>query len=119
MKMLQKSVADFVKRHRLETDVAHRLLDAVSELGEVAKEALKGSSYGARKFANTNAWEEELGDVAFSLLCVANTTGVDLERAVKFALQKYERRIRADGDAGSRKTQRRARPWFRRDGRSS
>src|SRR5262245_32605769 len=105
MKALQKSVADFVKRHRLEADVAHRLLDAVSELGEVAKEALKGSSYGATKFARTNAWEEELGDVVFSLLCVANTTNVDLEKAVRLALQKYERRIKVNGNAGSRKNQ--------------
>jgi len=108
MKELQQSVAQFVERHRLEADVAHRLLDAVSELGEVAKEALKGSSYGSAKFAATSAWKEELGDVIFSLMCVANTTGVDLDEAVRFALAKYEARIEQDGAPDSRRKKSRA-----------
>src|SRR4051794_31455899 len=103
MKALQKSGAEFVERHNLEADVAHRLLDAVSELGEVAKEALKGSSYGASRFVATKAWQDELGDVVFSLVCVANTTGVNLDAAVKRALKKYERRLERNGEAGSRK----------------
>lgn len=103
MKNSQQIVAEFVARHGLETDVAHRLLDAVSELGEVAKEALKGSDYGKRKFAATDAWRGELGDVLFPLLCVANSTGVDLDAALREALEKYERRLAAKGDAGSAK----------------
>ena len=108
MKSQQRRVAEFVARNGLETDVAHRLLDAVSELGEVAKEMLKGSRYGASHFAATKTWEEELGDVVFSLICVANTTGVDLSAAVERALQKYERRLRARGEASSRGRTRRA-----------
>jgi len=103
MNDLQKSVAEFVRQHGLETDVAHRLLDALSELGEVAKELLKGSSYGSAEFAMTRAWKEELGDVLFSLFCVANSTGVDMEEAVKLALTKYERRIKIKGVASSRR----------------
>ncbi|MCX6971072.1 MAG: nucleotide pyrophosphohydrolase [Verrucomicrobia bacterium] len=102
MKDLQLSVAAFVRQNGQEADVAHRLLDAVSELGEVAKEVLKGSSYGSAKFATTNGWKEELGDVLFSLLCVANSTGVDMEEAVRLALAKYERRIKIKGEASSR-----------------
>jgi NTP pyrophosphatase (non-canonical NTP hydrolase) len=102
MKKLQQSVAEFVRQHHLETDVAHRLLDAVSELGEVAKEVLKGSDYGKSRFRASKAWKDELGDVVFSLMCVANTTGVDLDKAVKQALAKYERRIAKSGAAGSR-----------------
>ncbi|MBS1249974.1 MAG: hypothetical protein MAG431_01563 [Chloroflexi bacterium] len=33
-------VADFVQKHDLETSMADRLLDLVSEVGEVAKEIL-------------------------------------------------------------------------------
>ena len=108
MKNQQRRVAEFVARNGLETDVAHRLLDAVSELGEVAKEELKGSRYGAGRFVATKAWQEELGDVVFSLMCVANTTGVDLSEAVERALAKYERRLRKRGEAGSRGGTRRA-----------
>ena len=97
MTALQKSVARFVRKHRLKTDVAHRLLDAASELGELSKEFLTGTAYGRKPFAKSDAWVEELGDVLSSLLCVANSTGVDADRAVKLALAKYERRIRRSG----------------------
>lgn len=98
----QLRVAAFVARHRLEADPAHRLLDVVSELGELAKEALEASRYGRRKFKPTPAWRDEFGDVAFALLCLANSTGVDFEAAVQAALKKYARRLRRRGAAGSR-----------------
>ena len=41
MTELQKIVAEFVDQHGLHMDVIHRLLDLVSEVGELAKEALK------------------------------------------------------------------------------
>lgn len=97
----QQRVADFVARHRLETDAAHRLLDAVSELGELAKEVLKATSYGRKKFAPTPAWRDEFGDVAFAFLCLAHTTGVDFDAAVDAALKKYARRHRARGAISS------------------
>ncbi len=97
----QQRVAAFVARHGLETDVAHRLLDAVSELGEVAKETLKGSRYGKTTFVPTENWSSELGDVMFSLLCVANSTGVDMSAALTAALAKYEARVGKTGSAGS------------------
>jgi NTP pyrophosphatase (non-canonical NTP hydrolase) len=111
MKELQQRVAGFVREHRLETDVTHRLLDAISELGEVAKDVLKGSAYGRRRFTPGASWTNELGDVFFSLLCLANTTSVDVDVALETALAKYERRLKAHGTAGSapEKTSRRRR----------
>ncbi len=101
MQARQRAVARFVRRHGLETDVAHRLLDVVSELGEVAKEVLKGSAYGSAGFTAPKAWQDELGDVVFSLMCVANTTGVDLDEALQGALAKYRRRLSQTGAASS------------------
>ena len=43
---LQKEVERFCKENQLEAPTVYRLLDLVSELGEVAKEILKGSDYG-------------------------------------------------------------------------
>lgn len=40
----QERVANFVRRHDLETAVEYRLLDLASEVGELAKDALKSSS---------------------------------------------------------------------------
>ena len=42
----QQVVAEFVSAHHLEAPPEIRVLDLVSEVGEVAKEALKGSAYG-------------------------------------------------------------------------
>lgn len=97
----QQSVAEFVKQHDLETSVEARLLDLLSEIGELAKEALKGSDYGKTRFTQTEAWEEELADAFFSLVCIANSTGVDLEEALEKVLTKYEDRISNKGKAGS------------------
>jgi NTP pyrophosphatase (non-canonical NTP hydrolase) len=98
---LQRSVRGFVEAHGLEASAEVRLLDLLSEVGELAKEALKVSEYGHRAFTPTPDWQDELGDALFSLFCLANETGVDVEQALHGALQKYERRLAAGGDAGS------------------
>lgn len=60
MTKLQQRVAEFARENQLEADVPHRLLDVVAELGELSKEALKGSRYGATTFIRTGDWEEEV-----------------------------------------------------------
>jgi NTP pyrophosphatase (non-canonical NTP hydrolase) len=94
-------VAEFVSRHQLQTGIETRLLDLLSELGELAKETLKGSHYGSRATALTPDWESELADVFFSLICLANDSGMDLDQALNAALKKYEQRIQSAGEAGS------------------
>ncbi len=98
---VQSRVAQFVQQHGLEAGIEARLLDLLSELGELAKEALKGSDYGLSEYSRTPDWENELADVFFSLVCLANSSGVDLEQALDKALQKYARRIENSGEAGS------------------
>ncbi len=98
---LQQTVATFVADHQLQTGVEARLLDLISEIGELAKENLKSSQYGRQPFAPTSDWAAELGDVAFSLICLANTTNVDLNDALNAALEKYRQRLSQTGDAGS------------------
>jgi NTP pyrophosphatase (non-canonical NTP hydrolase) len=101
MKELQNRVAQFVNEHQLEAPPESRLLDLVSELGELAKEVLKGSEYGAAPFRQTPDWQSELGDVFFSLVCLANSTEVDLEAALETVLEKYKTRLDGKGDASS------------------
>ena len=101
---MQKQIAEFVERHELNTGITYRLLDLVSEIGEVSKELLKATEYGQSEFRpgeTHEKWEEELGDVLFSLICVANATGVDLEQALMKVLTKYRKRLESKGDAGS------------------
>lgn len=98
---LQQRVRDFVAVYDLETDVATRLLNWMSEVGEVAKEALISTDYGSASFQPSENWADELGNAFFSLICVANTTGVDLEAALLRALMKYRKRLDARQDPGS------------------
>ena len=100
---LQRKVSDFVKENKLETKVEIRILDLMSELGELSKESLKSSDYGKERFKTTDEWVNELGDVIFSLMCVANNTEVDLEVALNKALNKYEKRYNGKGNISSGK----------------
>lgn len=97
----QNLVAEFVLRNKLEISIENRLLDLTSEVGELAKECLKGTNYGSQKFNSTKAWTGELGDVYFALICLANSTEVDLQAALNAALAKYQLRLSDHGDLGS------------------
>ena len=97
----QQAVARFVADNQLEAPVAARLLDLVSEVGELAKEALEGSRYGQVAFEPPPTWSDELGDCFFSLVCLANSTGVDLGTALDRALEKYRERLEQSGQTGS------------------
>ena len=98
---MQRKVAEFVQAHGLGTDVAFCLLDLVSEIGEASKELLKATQYGKSTFQTNEDWEQELGDALFSLICVANATDVDLDRALTKVLHKYQGRLDGTQDAGS------------------
>lgn len=97
----QADVAQFIKQHNLEIQLGDRMLDLTSEVGELAKEILKSTDYGCQNFAPTDAWADELGDVFFSLICLANMTNIDLLDALNGALSKYQSRLRDKGDVGS------------------
>jgi len=97
----QNSVLDFVNQHNLEIPVRDRMLDLTSEIGELAKEIIKASDYGRQDFQSNDAWHDELGDVFFSVICLANSTNTDLLETLAKALKKYQTRIESRGNAGS------------------
>lgn len=97
----QTSVAAFTSEHDLEAPVSARVLDVVSEVGELAKEVLEGSAYGAKAPVMGANWEGELGDLVFSVLSLANITDVDLDAALADTLDKYRRRMASTGTPGS------------------
>ena len=43
----------------------------------------------------------ELGDVLFSLVCIANSAGVSLSNCLSGAIMKYEARFSEKGNIGS------------------
>lgn len=98
---LQKEIRAFCHETGMEASALHQLLDLSSELGEVAKEFLQITSYGAKPLQKTKALEMELGDVFFSLLYLANSLDVDLQTALQLALTKYKERILQKGSPSS------------------
>ena len=96
----QEKVADFVEKHDMEAAQGFRLLDLVSEVGELAKDATKTSEYGLspEKF---KLKEDEVGDVMFSLLALADHLGIDAEKALENSIEKYRERIDERGEPGS------------------
>ncbi|MFH1711943.1 MAG: MazG-like family protein [Patescibacteria group bacterium] len=100
MKKLQEQVKKFEKKYGLISPPEHRMLDLVSEVGEVAKEVLKMTDYGRKPEKYREEIELELGDVLYSLASVANYYKVDLEDTLKRTLVKYEKRLKK-GSAGS------------------
>ncbi len=101
MAEFQQKVAFFVEHNGLEITVPNRVLDLTTEIGELAKEVLKGTCYGREPFSPTGNWADELGDAFFSLICVANSTGVNMEMALDQALNKYQQRLGRTRDLSS------------------
>lgn len=97
----QKLVAAFIAKEFKPTTVGAWLLDFESELGELAKEWLKDSDYGRGDFVKGKGWDEEMGDVFFVLLALAEVTDVDLEEALAKVMAKYRKRIETMGTAAS------------------
>ena len=98
---LQDMVRKFMGA-KLQPTPAHAwLLDLESEVGELAKEWLKDSDYGRGELKLGDGWSEEMGDVLFALLALAEETEVDLEASLRLVLKKYAQRIEDHGHSGS------------------
>jgi NTP pyrophosphatase (non-canonical NTP hydrolase) len=100
MNKLQETVKQFCHENHMNADIESRYIDLSSELGELGKEILKGTDYGTKDFSRSKDLALEMGDLLFSLLALANTCDVDIEKALSDVLEKYRRRL-AKGSAGS------------------
>ena len=96
----QSRVAAFVTENDIEAPAAYRLLDTVSELGEVSKAVCTSTGYGNDP-EEVKVPEDELGDALFALLALCVELDVDAGMALETSLSKYEDRLAETGDAGS------------------
>lgn len=96
----QQRVSSFIEENEMESPPAYRLLDLVSELGEVAKDAAESTNYGASP-EEIEISSDEIGDVLFSLLALADTVEINADEALEEALTKYEQRITDHNSAAS------------------
>jgi len=92
----QQKVDEWVKEYgvRYFSELTN-LAILVEEVGEVAR--LMSRKYGEQSFKESDKnrdLADELADVLFVLVCIANQTGVDLESAFKTNLDKKTQRDR-------------------------
>lgn len=101
MEHLQHRLLAFVQQNNLQTDVAYRSLALMSEVGELAKEVLKATDYGKNLFQPNSDWADELGDIFFTVIILANSTGIALASVLERVLAKYTERLMTRGTPGS------------------
>ena len=91
---LQKKVDNWIKEYGVRYfDELTNMAQLTEEVGEVAR--IISRTYGEqsiKKNEELNDLGEELADVLFVLLCLANQTGIDLEKAFEKKLKKKSRR---------------------------
>lgn len=93
MTELQERVHQWITAHGGYWDELSLLTRLVEEVGELAREY--NHHFGAKKKKATegeSSVEEEMGDLLFILMAMANQQGVDLEQALEGVLSKYDRR---------------------------
>ena len=91
---LQKEVDQWIKEHgvRYFNELTNMTI-LVEEVGEVAR--IMAREYGEQSFKDSDKNKnlaDELADVLFVLTCIANQTGIDLEKAMKDNLDKKTKR---------------------------
>ena len=94
LKSLQKKVDDWINKYGVRYfDELTNMAQLTEEVGEVAR--IISRKYGeqsVKKGADLNDLGEELADVLFVLVCLANQTGVDLEKSFDDKLKKKSKR---------------------------
>ena len=91
---LQKKVDDWIKKYGVRYfDELTNMTQLTEEVGEVAR--IISRTYGEQSIKENeelNDLGEELADVLFVLLCLANQTGIDLEKSFENKLKKKSER---------------------------
>lgn len=93
LKQAQQRVDEWIKTHgvRYFNELTNMAI-LTEEVGEVAKViSRKYGEQSVKKGEDLNL-SDELADVLFVLLCIANQTGVDLEDSLEKNIQKKEHR---------------------------
>ncbi len=94
LRLLQKQVDNWINETgvRYFNELTNTAI-LMEEVGEVAR--IMARKYGEQSFKEGESSEklsEELADVLFVLVCLANQTGVDLETAMEEAFKKRNSR---------------------------
>ena len=94
LQQAQQTVDNWIKKYgvRYFNELTNMAI-LTEEVGEVAR--IISRKYGEQSFKKSDKdkeLEDELADVLFVLICIANQTGIDLTKAIKKNLDKKTKR---------------------------
>jgi len=101
MKDIQNATARMSEVYGLCADAMTRFADFVSEVGELGKELVRGTDYGASELVVNEKLAMEMGDVIFALALLANELGLDLDECFAMTKEKCRKRFEEHGSIGS------------------
>jgi len=94
IKKAQQLVDEWIKKHGVRYfDELTNMALLMEEVGELAR--LMARRFGEQSFKENeekNSVSDELADVLFVLICIANQTGVDLTEALQKSIEKKTNR---------------------------
>jgi NTP pyrophosphatase (non-canonical NTP hydrolase) len=99
---MQNDIKRLIEKYDLSKSINIRIHDLSSEVGELHKAYLLSTNYGEKEFKLTPNFEEELGDILFTLLSISELTGLDASSLVESTISKYEDRFKQKGHIGSK-----------------
>lgn len=96
-KTAQKRVDDFINSFEEGYWPPLSMLAAiVEEMGEVSREINANEGYKTKKEGEDTNYKKnigmELGDLIFSIICIANYYNIDLEKSFELVMKKYNER---------------------------
>ena len=98
MKIIQKAVKTWINKNGSKwsayADYCH-LVEEIGELGEAltVKHGERQAGDGALGFADHSDIEEEIGDVIFSAIVLANKFDVDLDKCFEKTFKRYDKKV--------------------------
>lgn len=90
MREVQTKVAQAADKLGLHANAPTLTLTLLSETGRLADEVLEATASGRRPFRPTDGWEQRLADLAFTVINLADQTGVDLASALEGTIARHE-----------------------------
>jgi len=94
MKKVQKQVDEWVRKHKIGYFKPFEILARLTEeVGELAREI--NHKFGPKKKKATEKTKEisdEIGDIIFTLTCLANSLDIDLDKSFKKVMDKVYKR---------------------------
>lgn len=93
IKALQSEVDQWIKSHgvRYFNELTNMVI-LTEEVGELASVMARKYGEQSSKPTDSESLEDEMADILFVLTCLANQTGVDLEKAMQKNLDKKTKR---------------------------